>query len=65
MKINDLSSNHKRVLQEGFKFLAMGSMEHIRNRFSHGDEPEISPHEAFDLLRFLNYLIHNVEISQF
>ena len=60
IKINPLSNPHEKIMQEGYKFLAMGAMGNIRNKFSHGDEPEISPLDAFELLCFMSYLINNI-----
>lgn len=36
--------------------LTMGMMSAIRNVFSHGDEEQRSPEEAFEMLLFINWL---------
>lgn len=60
IKITPCSNSREKSIQQGFKFLSMGAIENIRNRFSHGDEPEISPLEAIELLCFINYLVDSI-----
>lgn len=62
INITPCSNSREKSIQRGFKFLSMGAIENIRNRFSHGDEPEISPLEAIELLCFINYLIDSIPL---
>ncbi|MCE1164843.1 MAG: TIGR02391 family protein [Bacteroidetes bacterium] len=60
INITPCSNAREKSIQQGFKFLSMGAIDNIRNKFSHGDEPEISPLEAIELLCFVNYLIDSI-----
>ena len=42
--------------QEGFKFITIGVMQFCRNPLSHGDEPELTHNEAFELLCLANHI---------
>ena len=42
--------------QEGYMHLTMGMIRAIRNIFSHGDENQHSPEEAYEMLLFINWL---------
>jgi uncharacterized protein (TIGR02391 family) len=56
----DVSSKRGQGIQEGFMFLMMGTISNIRNKFSHGDEAEIKPHDAYYLLCFISYLFYQI-----
>lgn len=63
IKITDVANTRGKGLQEGFKFLSMGSMGFWRNYFSHGDEDQISHIDAIALVLavsfFMNYIDQN------
>lgn len=60
IKLNNLSTENEKAIQEGYMFLAMGMMRAIRNIFSHGDEKQRSPEEAYEMLIFINWLFRQL-----
>ena len=56
IKLNSLSTENEKGIQEGFQLMAMGMMRAIRNVFSHGDENQRSPEECYEMLLFINWL---------
>jgi len=58
--LNDLSSENKKGVQEGYMYLTMGLMRGIRNIFSHGDENQRSPEECYEMLLFINWLFRQL-----
>jgi uncharacterized protein (TIGR02391 family) len=60
IKIKSPTQSNWSSRQEGFMYLTMGSMQYIRNPFSHGDEPQPSHNEAFELLCLANHLYRNI-----
>lgn len=60
VKINDLTTENEKSAQEGFQYLSMGMMQAIRNIFSHGDEDQRSPEEAYEMLLFINWLFRQL-----
>jgi len=56
LRLNDGATENEKNIQEGYMHLTMGMMSAIRNVFSHGDETQRSPEEAFEMLLFLNWL---------
>ncbi len=50
IKLNDLTTKSEMNEQDGFKLIAMGIMRWWRNTLSHGDEPQLPPHEAIGRL---------------
>ena len=59
--LNDLSTDNKRGIQEGYQFMTMGMMRAIRNVFSHGDENQRNPEECYEMLMFINWLFRNID----
>lgn len=60
IKLNSLSSQNEKGIQEGYQFMTMGLMLGIRNIFSHGDESQRSPEECFEMLLFINWLFRQI-----
>ena len=58
--LNQLSNENERGIQEGFQFLSMGMIRAMRNIFSHGDEDQRSPEEAYEMLMFINWLFRQL-----
>jgi uncharacterized protein (TIGR02391 family) len=58
--LNSLSSQNERGIQEGYQLMTMGMMQAIRNVFSHGDEDQRSPEEAYEMLLFINWLFRRL-----
>lgn len=56
LRLNDGITENEKNVQEGYMHLTMGMMSAIRNVFSHGDEEQRSPEEAFEMLLFINWL---------
>lgn len=54
--LNDLSSENKKGVQEGYMHMTMGLMRGIRNIFSHGDENQRAPEECYEMMLFINWL---------
>lgn len=61
IRINKFENEDDRKEQKGFKYLGMGTMGCIRNKFSHGDAIQIDFLEGFKLLCFLSYMLETVE----
>lgn len=64
IKINKLETEDDKKEQKGFKYLAMGTMSCIRNKFSHGDADQIDFLEGFKLLCFLSYMLEAIGKDQ-
>ena len=64
IKINKLETEDDKKEQKGFKYLCIGTMGCIRNKFSHGDADQIDFLEGFKLLCFLSYMLETVEKEQ-
>ena len=64
IKINKLENEDDKKEQKGFKYLAMGTMGCIRNKFSHGDADQIDFLEGFKLLCFLSYMLEAIGKDQ-
>ena len=54
--LNALVTGNERSIQEGFRGLTSGMMQAMRNIFSHGDEDQRPPEEAYEMLLFINWL---------
>jgi|SRR5690625_535966 len=64
VRLNSLTTDNERGIQEGYQYMTMGMMQAIRNIFSHGDEDQRSPEEAYEMLLYINWLfrhLNNVE----
>jgi len=61
IQLNSLTSENEKSIQEGYQYMSMGMMQAIRNIFSHGDEDQRSPEEAFEMLLFINWLFRSLE----
>jgi uncharacterized protein (TIGR02391 family) len=59
--LNSLSSENEKGIQEGFQLMTMGMIRAIRNVFSHGDEDQRAPEEAYEMLLFINWLFRNIK----
>lgn len=59
--INELKTETDESEQRGFKFLTMGAMAGLRNLYSHGDTPQMSPTDALQRLAFVSMLFKRVE----
>ncbi|GIW53106.1 MAG: hypothetical protein KatS3mg082_2936 [Nitrospiraceae bacterium] len=58
--LNALKTANDRSEQEGFKLLTMGAMSGMRNLYSHGDVPQMSPMDAIERLAFVSMLFKRV-----
>lgn len=61
IKLNKLETIQNRDEQIGFKLLTMGIMHWWRNNLSHGDEPQLSHHEALGRLIVISNLFHRLD----
>jgi uncharacterized protein (TIGR02391 family) len=61
IKLNSLQSENEKAIQEGFQLMTMGMMRAIRNVFSHGDETQRRPEEAYEMLLFINWLFRQLK----
>ena len=59
--LNAMKSASDRSEQEGFMLLTMGAMAGVRNLYSHGDRPQMSPVDAAERLAFVSMLFRRVE----
>lgn len=59
--IADVSTKRGSGLQEGFKFLSMGSMSFWRNFCSHGDAEQVGHHDAIAVLAVISHLINYID----
>jgi uncharacterized protein (TIGR02391 family) len=59
--IADVATKRGRGLQEGFKFISMGSMGFWRNFFSHGDENQIAHQDAVAILAMISHLLNYID----
>ncbi|MCX6739510.1 MAG: TIGR02391 family protein [Candidatus Parcubacteria bacterium] len=64
IKITPLISKSDIAQQEGFRYLNMGLMMYWRNKFSHGDQEQISYIEACSVILFVSEIIRIIEISK-
>lgn len=60
VKLNALSTESEKNEQEGFMYISMGAMQWWRNTLSHGDEKQISHHEALGRLFLISNLLHRL-----
>ncbi len=60
IQIADINTRRDKSLQEGFKFISSGVMLFWRNKFSHGDEDQISYIDGFQILLTVNQLIREI-----
>jgi len=58
--IADITTKKGKALQEGYKFVAAGSMLFLRNKFSHGDEKQESYIDGFQMLLMANQLLRGI-----
>lgn len=61
IRIADVSNQRGKGLQEGFRFLSMGSMGFWRNYFSHGDEEQISHIDAISVISAISFFMYYVD----
>lgn len=61
--LNDMQSQNDQNEQEGFKFLTMGAMSGMRNLYSHGDVPQMTPMDAVERLAFVSMLFKRVDAA--
>jgi len=60
IKLNPLTTDNEKNIQEGYQYITMGMMQAIRNIFSHGDEDQRPPEEAYEMLLFVNWLFRQL-----
>lgn len=60
VQLNSLSTPNEEGIQEGYQLMTMGAFQAIRNVFSHGDEDQRSPEEAYEMLMFINWLFRQL-----
>ena len=58
--LNSLSNGNETSIQEGYQQLTAGMMQAMRNIFSHGDENQRTPEEAYEMLLFINWLFRQL-----
>lgn len=63
IKTNNLASKREISQQEGFKFVNAGLMSYIRNKFSHGDEEQISHIDTFELILTVDHILRVIETN--
>ncbi|PYS89104.1 MAG: TIGR02391 family protein [Acidobacteria bacterium] len=63
IKVADVSTKRGRGLQEGFKFISMGGMGFWRNYCSHGDEEQMSHHDAISIIATISHLLNYIDVS--
>ena len=61
IKIADTATRRGQGLQEGFKFISMGSMGFWRNFCSHGDEEQMNHQDAIAILAAISHLLHYLD----
>ncbi|MCK5215417.1 MAG: TIGR02391 family protein [Candidatus Omnitrophica bacterium] len=61
IKLNLQKTKSDQNEQEGFMHISMGIMQWWRNTLSHGDEQQISHHEAIGRLFLISNLIHRLD----
>lgn len=61
IRLNALRTRSEQNKQEGFMHIAMGIMQWWRNTLSHGDEKQISHHDAIGRLFLISNLLHRLE----
>jgi uncharacterized protein (TIGR02391 family) len=61
IKIADVNGQRGKGLQEGFRFLSMGSMGFWRNYFSHGDEEQISHIDAISIISAVSFFMYYID----
>jgi len=59
--LNPLKTENDKGIQEGYMHLTIGMIRAIRNIFSHGDEDQRAPEEAYEMLLFINWLFRLLE----
>jgi uncharacterized protein (TIGR02391 family) len=59
--LSDIKIKSGKNKQMGFKFISMGIMHWWRNNLSHGDEPQISHHDALGRLILVSNLFHELD----
>ena len=64
IKVTPLISKSDIAQQEGFRYLNMGLMLYWRNKFSHGDNEQISYIEACSVIFFVSEIIRIIEESK-
>lgn len=61
--LNDMKTQNDQNEQEGFKFLTMGAMSGMRNLYSHGDVPQMTPMDAVERLAFVSMLFKRIDAA--
>ncbi|WP_422104475.1 TIGR02391 family protein [Winogradskyella sp.] len=62
IQLNSLTTENEKGIQEGYQFLTMGMIRAMRNIFSHGDENQRTPEEAYEMLLFINWLFRQLPV---
>lgn len=59
--VADISTKRGKSFQEGFRYISAGIMQYWRNKFSHGNESQISYIDGFQLIMTINQLISEID----
>jgi uncharacterized protein (TIGR02391 family) len=62
--VADVSTRRGKSFQEGFRYISAGIMLHWRNKFSHGNEDQISYIDGFQLIMAINQLMCEIEVNK-
>lgn len=60
IEVADTSTRRGKSHQEGYRFMAAGSMLFLRNKFSHGNEEQASYIDGFQMLLTANQLLREI-----
>lgn len=61
--VADVLTRRGRGLQEGFKLISMGGMGFWRNFCSHGDEEQMSHHDAVSIIATISHLLGYIDVN--
>ncbi len=59
--VANISTKRGKSFQEGFRYISAGIMQYWRNKFSHGNEDQISYIDGFQLIMTVNQLISEID----
>lgn len=61
LKVANTSTKKGKAFQQGYRFLAAGSMLFIKNKYGHGDEPQESHIDGFQMILTANQLLREIK----
>lgn len=61
ISVADITTRRGKSFQEGFRYISAGIMQYWRNKFSHGNEDQISYIDGFQLIMTVNQLISEID----